>query len=55
MTSAHLDIYLNMYNPNITHGRFDRAQDETMKYFNGLLNNPPEDYNWRLRNSELHG
>jgi len=54
MTSAHLDIFLNMYDPDITYGRFDSAQDETMKYFNGLLNNPPEDYNWRLRNSELH-
>ena len=43
-----------MYDSEITYGRFDSAQDETMKYFNGLLNNPPEDYNWRLRNSELH-
>ena len=54
MTSAHLGIYLNTYNPNITYGRFDSARDQTMMYFNGLLDNPLEDYNWRIRNSESH-
>ena len=54
MTSAHPDIFLSMYDPTIRIGRFDSAQDNTMRYFNGLLDNPPEDYNWRLRVSEEH-
>jgi len=52
MTSAQIVIEPYEENPEIRFARYDNAYDNTMRYFNGLLDNAPFDYNEQIRISE---
>ena len=52
LSSADLVIVPAMQNLGIKFARYDNAYDNTMRYFNGLLDNPPFDYNEQIRISE---
>ena len=52
LTSADLVIVPAVQNLGIKFARYDNANDNTIRYFNGLLDNPPFDYNEQVRITE---
>ena len=52
LTSADLVIVPAVQNLGIKFARYDNANDFTIRYFNGLLDNPPFDYNEQVRITE---
>ena len=52
LTSADLVIVPAVQDLGIKFARYDNANDFTIRYFNGLLDNPPFDYNEQIRITE---